>query len=105
MHTVAMGHAWNILLALVALFFIVIATQQVGGPINGQIYPFWYAAYITYGLCLPIVLGILYLMVDRRSLACVVPRVADRPRRRDARIFCIYLVFAFAVGVIASLFV
>lgn len=103
-HTVAMGHAWNILLALVALFFVVIATQQVGGPINGQIYPFWYAAYITYGLCLPIVLGILYLMVDRRSLACVAPRVADRPRRRDARIFCIYLVFAFAVGVIASLF-
>lgn len=104
-HTVAMGHAWNILLALVALFFIVIATQQVGGPINGQIYPFWYAAYITYGLCLPIVLGILYLMVDRRSIACVAPRLAARPRRRDARIFCIYLVFAFAVGVIASLFV
>lgn len=104
MHTVAMGHAWNILLALVALFFVVIATQQVGGPINGQIYPFWYAAYITYGLCLPIVLGILYLMVDRRSLACLAPRLAARPRRRDARIFCIYLVFAFAVGVIASLF-
>lgn len=104
MHTVAMGHAWNILLALVALFFIVIATQQVGGPINGQIYPFWYAAYITYGLCLPIVLGILYLMVDRRSLACLAPRLAARPRRRDARIICIYLVFAFAVGVIASLF-
>lgn len=104
-HTVAMGHAWNILLALVALFFIVIATQQVGGPINGQMYPFWYAAYITYGLCLPIVLGILYLMVDRRSLACVAPRLAARPRRRDARIFCLYLVFAFAVGVIASLFV
>ncbi len=105
MHTVAMGHAWNILLALVALLFIVIATQQVGGPINGQMYPFWYAAYITYGLCLPIVLGILYLMVDRRSLACVAPRLAARPRRRDARTFCIYLVFAFAVGVIASLFV
>lgn len=104
MHTVAMGHAWNILLALVALLFIAIATKQVGGPINGQIYPFWYAAYITYGLCLPIVLGILYLMVDRRSLACVAPRLAARPRRRDARIFCIYLVFAFAVGVIASLF-
>lgn len=104
MHTVAMGHAWNILLALVALFFVVIATQQVGGPINGQIYPFWYAAYITYGLCLPIVLGVLYLMVDRRSLACVAPRLAARPRRRDARNFCIYLVFAFAVGVIASLF-
>lgn len=104
MHTVAMGHAWNILLALVALLFIVIATQQVGGPINGQMYPFWYAAYITYGLCLPIVLGILYLMVDRRSLACVAPRLAARPRRRDARFFCIYLVFAFAVGVIASLF-
>ena len=105
MHTVAMGHAWNILLALVALLFIAIATQQVGGPINGQMYPFWYAAYITYGLCLPIVLGILYLMVDRRSLACVAPRLAARPRRRDARNFCIYLVFAFAVGVIASLFV
>lgn len=105
MHTVAMGHAWNILLALVALLFIVIATQQVGGPINGQIYPFWYAAYITYGLCLPIVLGILYLMVDRRSLACVAPRLAARPRRRDARTFCIYLIFAFAIGVIASLFV
>lgn len=104
MHTVAMGHAWNILLALVALLFIAIATQQVGGPINGQMYPFWYAAYITYGLCLPIVLGILYLMVDRRSLACLVPRLAARPRRRDARIFCLYLVFAFAVGVIASLF-
>lgn len=105
MHTVAMGHAWNILLALVALLFIVIATQQVGGPINGQMYPFWYAAYITYVLCLPIVLGILYLMVDRRSLTCVAPRLAARPRRRDARTFCIYLVFAFAVGVIASLFV
>ena len=105
MHTVAMGHAWNILLALVALLFIVIATQQVGGPINGKMYPFWYAAYITYVLCLPIVLGILYLMVDRRSLACVAPRLAARPRRRDARTFCIYLVFAFAVGVIASLFV
>ncbi|WP_417062020.1 serine/threonine protein kinase [Enorma massiliensis] len=105
MHTVAMGHAWNILLALVALLFIVIATQQVGGPINGLMYPFWYAAYITYVLCLPIVLGILYLMVDRRSLACVAPRLAARPRRRDARTFCIYLVFAFAVGVIASLFV
>lgn len=105
MHTVAMGHAWNILLALVALLFIVIATQQVGGPINGQMYPFWYAAYISYVLCLPIVLGILYLMVDRRSLACVAPRLAARPRRRDARTFCIYLVFAFAVGVIASLFV
>ncbi|WP_329739881.1 serine/threonine protein kinase [Enorma massiliensis] len=105
MHTVAMGHAWNILLALVALLFIVIATQQVGGPINGQMYPFWYAAYITYVLCLPIVLGILYLMVDRRSLACVAPRLAARPRRRDARTFCIYLAFAFAVGVIASLFV
>lgn len=105
MHTVAMGHAWNILLALVALLFIVIATQQVDGPINGQMYPFWYAAYITYVLCLPIVLGILYLMVDRRSLACVAPRLAARPRRRDARTFCIYLVFAFAVGVIASLFV
>ena len=105
MHTVAMGHAWNILLALVALLFIVIATQQVGGPINGQMYPFWYAAYITYVLCLPIVLGILYLMVDRRSLACVAPHLAARPRRRDARTFCIYLVFAFAVGVIASLFV
>lgn len=104
MHTVAMGHAWNILLALVALLFIAIATQQVGGPINGQMYPFWYAAYITYGLCLPIVLGILYLMVDRKSLACLAPRLAARPRRRDARIFCIYLVFAFAVGVIASLF-
>lgn len=104
LHTVAMGHAWNILLALVALLFIVIATQQVGGPINGQMYPFWYAAYITYVLCLPIVLGILYLMVDRRSLACVAPRLAARPRRRDARNFCIYLVFAFAVGVIASLF-
>lgn len=105
MHTVALGHAWNILLALVALLFIVISTQQVGGPINGQMYPFWYAAYITYVLCLPIVLGILYLMVDRRSLACVAPRLAARPRRRDARTFCIYLVFAFAVGVIASLFV
>lgn len=105
MHTVAMGHAWNILLALVALLFIVIATQQVGGPINGQMYPFWYAAYITYVLCLPIVLGILYLMVDRRSLACVAPRLAARPRRRDARTFCIYLVLAFAVGVTASLFV
>ncbi|WP_276866884.1 serine/threonine protein kinase [Enorma massiliensis] len=105
MHTVAMGHAWNILLALVALLFIVIATQQVGGPISGQMYPFWYAAYITYVLCLPIVLSILYLMVDRRSLACVAPRLAARPRRRDARTFCIYLVFAFAVGVIASLFV
>lgn len=105
MHTVAMGHAWNILLALVALLFIVIATQQVGAPINGQMYPFWYAAYITYVLCLPIVLGILYLMVDRRSLACVAPRLAARPRRRDARTFCIYLVFAFAIGVIASLFV
>ena len=105
MHTVAMGHAWNTLLALVALLFIVIATQQVGGPINGQMYPFWYAAYITYVLCLPIVLGILYLMVDRRSLACVAPRLAARPRRRDARTICIYLVFAFAVGVIASLFV
>lgn len=105
MHTVAMGHAWNILLALVALLFIVIATQQVGGPINGQMYPFWYAAYITYVLCLPIVLGILYLMVDRRSLACVAPRLAARPRRRDARFFCIYLIFAFAIGVIASLFV
>lgn len=105
MHTIAMGHAWNILLALVALLFIVIATQQVGGPINGQMYPFWYAAYITYVLCLPIVLGILYLMVDRRSLACVAPRLAARPRRRDARTFCIYLVFAFAVGVIASQFV
>ena len=105
MHTVAMGHAWNILLALVALLFIVIATQQVGGPINGQMYPFWYAAYITYVLCLPIVLGILYLMVDRRSLACVAPRLAARPRRRDARTFCIYLVFAFAIGVISSLFV
>lgn len=105
MHTVAMGHAWNILLALVALLFIVIATQQVGGPINGQMYPFWYAAYITYVLCLPIVLGILYLMVDRRSLACVAPRLAARPRRRDSRIFCIYLIFAFAIGVIASLFV
>lgn len=105
MHTVAMGHAWNILLAFVALLFIVIATQQVGGPINGQIYPFWYAAYITYVLCLPIVLGILYLMVDRRSLACVAPRLAARPRRRDARNYCIYLIFAFAIGVIASLFV
>lgn len=105
MHTVAMGYAWNILLALVALLFIVIATQQVGGPINGQMYPFWYAAYLTYVLCFPIVLGILYLMVDRRSLACVAPRLAARPRRRDARTFCIYLVFAFAVGVIASLFV
>lgn len=105
MHTVAMGHAWNILLALVALLFIVIATQQVGGPINGQMYPFWYAAYITYVLCLPIVLGILYLMVDRRSLACVAPRLAARPRRRDSRIICIYLIFAFAIGVIASLFV
>ena len=105
LHTVAMGHAWNILLALVALLFIVIATQQVGGPINGQMYPFWYAAYITYVLCLPIVLGILYLMVDRRSLACVAPRLAARPRRRDARIICIYLIFAFAIGVIASLFV
>lgn len=105
MHTVAMGHAWNILLALVALLFIVIATQQVGGPINGQMYPFWYAAYITYVLCLPIVLGILYLMVDRRSLACVAPRLAARPRRRDARNYCIYLIFAFAIGVIASLFV
>lgn len=105
MHTVAMGHAWNILLALVALLFIAIATQQVGGPINGQMYPFWYAAYITYGLCLPIVLGILYLMVDRRSLACVAPRLAARPRRRDARNYCIYLIFAFAIGVIASLFV
>ena len=105
MHTVAMGHAWNILLALVALLFIVIATQQVGGPINGQMYPFWYAAYITYVLCLPIVLGILYLMVDRRSLTCVAPRLAARPRRRDARTFCIYLGFAFAAGVIASLFV
>lgn len=105
MHTVAMGHAWNILLALVALLFIVIATQQVGGPINGQMYPFWYAAYLTYVLCLPIVLGILYLMVDRRSLACVAPRLAARPRRRDARIICIYLIFAFAIGVIASLFV
>lgn len=105
MHTVAMGHAWNILLALVALLFIVIATQQVGGPINGQMYPFWYAAYITYVLCLPIVLCILYLMVDRRSLACVAPRLAARPRRRDARTFCIYLAFAFAIGVIASLFV
>lgn len=105
LHTVAMGHAWNILLALVALLFIVIATQQVGGPINGQMYPFWYAAYITYVLCLPIVLGILYLMVDRRSLACVAPRLAARPRRRDARNYCIYLIFAFAIGVIASLFV
>lgn len=105
MHTVAMGHAWNILLALVALLFIVIATQQVGGPINGQMYPFWYAAYITYVLCLPIVLGILYLMVDRRSLACVAPRLAARPRWRDARIICIYLIFAFAIGVISSLFV
>lgn len=105
MHTVAMGHAWNILLALVALLFIVIATQQVGGPINGQMYPFWYAAYITYGLCLPIVLGILYLMLDRKSLARLAPRLAARPRWRDARIICVYLIFAFAIGVIASLFV
>lgn len=101
-HTVATGHVWNALLALVAALFVVTATQQVGGPVDGVVYPFWYALFLTYGISLPVVLGVMYLMVDRKSLACFAPRLAARSRLRDARNLVIYLTAAFVVGMIAS---
>lgn len=99
------GHVRNALLVLVAIVFAVIATQTVGDPINGRVYPLWYSLYLTYVLCLPLVLGILYLLLDRACLARVVPPLASRPRKLDARNLAIYVVFAFALGVIANLFV
>lgn len=101
-HTITAGHVWNVALTLVAVLFVIVATQQVGAPIGGKTYPLWYALYLTYGLSLPLVLGVMYLMADRKSLLRFAPRLASRSRLHDARSLAIYLAIAFAVGVIAN---
>lgn len=104
-HTITAGHVWNVALTLVAVLFVIVATQQVGAPIGGKMYPFWYALYLTYGLSLPLVLGVMYLMADRKSLVRFAPRLAARSRLHDARNLAIYLAIAFAVGVIANVLI
>lgn len=102
--SIGLGHAKNIALLLVAVMFVVVATQAVGDPVGGQEYPLWYTLYLTYVFCLPLILGIIYLLLDRDSLARVAPRAAAFPRKRAARNLAIYLTIAFAGGVLLNLF-
>lgn len=101
--SVGWGHLRNLCLLLAGLAFVPYAARDVLQPSGAGVgKPLWYLLIFNFGLLLPIIWGALYLLVDRRALARLLPSVGRRSRRRDAFVIAVYLVSVFMLLVIAS---
>lgn len=91
-------------LVLVAIAFFwqaCISTVEPDGSLAQE--PFWYNFCIIWLVTYPIILGALYLMLDRRPFERFAPALARRTRRQDAKAIAIYLGIAVLAIVVASI--
>lgn len=91
-------------LALVAALFCWLAASSVADPASGTpAQPLWYRAGISVFLALPVCLGPLYLVADKRFLYRLAPALAGRTLRDDVLAWAGYLLAAFAVLCVAAI--
>ena len=101
----AVGIAWDIFIVICAIIAMQAGIESTMGPQTGALAgkPFWYVVAINWLLVAPIVLGGLYLAMDRRPLHRLVPALAARTRAADARVLGFYLICAFVAVLAAAL--
>lgn len=99
----ALGVAWDVLILICAGIAVKYGFDSTVGPQTGTLLgkPFWYVVAINWLLTEPIILGGLYLAMDRRPLRRLLPGYAKRTRVADAKVLGIYLICAFALVVVA----
>ncbi len=98
------GIVWDVLICITAvLFFCVsaVTTFEPTGDLSEK--PMWFTIAINWGISLPLVMGSLFLMLDRRPLVKLVPFLGTRTRLKDALALVIYLLCAFLVLCVAML--
>uniref|UniRef100_UPI000477E251 hypothetical protein n=1 Tax=Enorma TaxID=1472762 RepID=UPI000477E251 len=91
-------------LALIAVAFFwqaCISTVEPDGSLAQE--PFWYNYCIIWLVTYPIILGALYLMLDRRPFERFAPALARRTRGQDVKAIAIYLGFAVLAIVVARI--
>ena len=89
--------AWDVVLALLAFAFVgqaVSSTANPSGALIGR--QLWYNVAVNWFLVLPIILGILYAMLDRWPLERIFPAMAQRTLQQDVKVIVLYLLIAFA---------
>ena len=101
----AVGVVWDILIVICAVIATQAGVESTMGTQTGALAgkPFWYVVAINWLLVAPIVLGGLYLAMDRRPLHRLVPALAARTRAADARVLGFYLICAFVAVLAAAL--
>lgn len=89
-----------VLIAIAFFWQACISTVEPDGSLAQE--PFWYNFCIIWLVTYPIILGALYLMLDRRPFERISPALARRTRRQDAKAIAIYLGIAVLAIVVAS---
>lgn len=90
-----------VLLAIAFFGQACISTIEPEGSLARE--PGWYNFCIVWLVTYPIILGALYLMLDRSPFERLAPALARRTRRQDAKAIAIYLGFAVLAIVVARL--
>lgn len=92
-----------VLIAIAFFWQACISTVEPDGSLAQE--PFWYNFCIIWLVTYPIILGALYLMLDRRPFERIAPVLARRTRRQDAKAIAIYLGIAvLAIVVVRMVF-
>lgn len=101
----AAGIVWDIFLMVCAGIALKHGVESTFNPENGSLAgePLWYVVAVNWLLTAPIILGGIYLVLDRRPLVRVFPRYAGRTRAADAKAICIFVAVMFVLVLAASL--
>lgn len=101
----AVGIIWDVFLALCAGMAVQYGIESTLSPEIGSLAgkPSWYVFAVNWLLTAPIVLGGIYLALDRRPLARVFPRYAHRTRAADAKAICLFVAAMFVLVLAVSL--
>lgn len=92
-----------VLIAIAFFWQACISTVEPDGSLAQE--PFWYNFCIIWLVTYPIILGALYLMLDRRPFERIAPVLARRTRRQDAKAIAIYLgITVLAIVVVRMVF-
>lgn len=96
---------YDFCLAAVVVVFIAAFIDQIFHPQGSNIgQPLWYRAGMCIAFIIPLTIGPIWFIADKRFLAQKVPRFAQRLVRQDIGVWVIWLVSAFAILVLAGAF-
>lgn len=93
----------DVAIVAATLLFVAASIDATFHPTGANVgKPLWYLVWIGVFIVIPFFVGCGYLLLDRRPVARIAPRLAARSRRRDAVLIGIGLVVSFVGLVVAS---